>query len=382
MSITASTDGPHFSSGSISFSTLRDTFRLNSGTISASELRRDTNTNNSNPIVPDATENSSISNSSNLSLSQFRNSIKYYNVTQSGSDSDISFESTSYWNGNQGKNIVKKLYITGTIGDTTSSSASARYRGDNVTTYNLGIIISGNIYGLAGRGGGRSGSDGLNGTNGGSAFRVVGSGSGTGTIDVNIQSGARVWAGGGGGEKGVDGAKGLDGTCRINTSVQGCGTRPGCPSGYFETGTYNGGCCQTYSYCCGLFNCGCTACSQYIQGRNCAQDYTISGGDGGAGGSGGNGRGWDNFTGSISGSSGASGQEPPGNCGGNQLIAYATKGADGGKGGDGGDWGSSGSSTNNTGSAGEAGYAFFGRNFNISGNNNSSTVKGRINYNF
>lgn len=119
MAVTISKTGPYFSSGQISFSALRNAFKSNSGVIKASELRRDTNVKNTNPVVPDATENSSISSNTNLKVSQFRNSIKYYDIIQTGSDSDISFHSTSYWNGNQGKNIVKKVYIEGTMSDST-----------------------------------------------------------------------------------------------------------------------------------------------------------------------------------------------------------------------------------------------------------------------
>lgn len=380
MAVTISKTGPYFSSGQISFSALRNAFKSNSGVIKASELRRDTNVKNTNPVVPDATENSSISSNTNLKVSQFRNSIKYYDIIQTGSDSDISFHSTSYWNGNQGKNIVKKVYIEGTMSDSTYGTASCRYRGDIVQTYNLGIIISGKIYGLAGLGGGQSGQNSIDGGAGGSAIRVVGSIDGT-TINVEIKSGAAVWAGGGGGGRGKNGDPGTNGVCRGVTAVQDCGTRPSCPDGYFEINTYGGQCCESYSYCCGLFNCACEACSKYIEGRTCAYDYEISGGMGGSGGLGGNGLGWGNFDGSTSnGLPGGFGQEPTETCGYNQTTTSPTRGKDGTFGANGGDWGQPGFDA--FGRGGPPGYSIFGKNFSISGSNNIETIKGIIDYNY
>ena len=61
MAISVTKSGPYFTSGAISFSAMRNTFRLNNptGTISASEFLR-TNTSNADPILPDATENSDV----------------------------------------------------------------------------------------------------------------------------------------------------------------------------------------------------------------------------------------------------------------------------------------------------------------------------------
>ena len=57
-----STKSQYFTSGAISFSAMRNTFRLNNptGTISASELLRNTDVTNTDPILPDATENSDV----------------------------------------------------------------------------------------------------------------------------------------------------------------------------------------------------------------------------------------------------------------------------------------------------------------------------------
>jgi len=111
MALTASTAGPYFASGSISFSQLRTNFKeSSSGEVKASELLRNTDVTSTAPIVPDATENASIASSTNLKTSQFRNSIKYYNLDQGSSDSDdrLDIAASSLWNGNLGKNIVKK----------------------------------------------------------------------------------------------------------------------------------------------------------------------------------------------------------------------------------------------------------------------------------
>jgi hypothetical protein len=103
-----------FTSGQIKFSDLRSSFKeVSSGSISASELRRNTNTSNTNPIVPDATENSDVASGNNLRLSQFRNTIKYYDLNQSGTDSNLNISSQT-WNSNLSKNIVKKMTIGGT----------------------------------------------------------------------------------------------------------------------------------------------------------------------------------------------------------------------------------------------------------------------------
>ena len=113
MSASVTKAGPYFSSGSISFSSLRNTFKeVSSGSVKASELTRNTNISEKNPIVPDATENSSVSSSNNLKISQFRDTIKYYYITQSGTDTNFNISSQS-WNSNLSKNIKKWMYMNG-----------------------------------------------------------------------------------------------------------------------------------------------------------------------------------------------------------------------------------------------------------------------------
>ena len=84
----------YFGSGAISFSAMRSTFRLNSptGTISASELLRNTDVTNTDPILPDATENSDVATSTDWKTSQIRDSIKFYNVTQPSGDTNLNLD--------------------------------------------------------------------------------------------------------------------------------------------------------------------------------------------------------------------------------------------------------------------------------------------------
>ena len=118
MGLTVTKTGPYFNGSGqptpnnqtqVKFSQLRDTFRLNNptGSISASELLRDIDTNSSDPIVPDATENSGIAptpinTASNWKVSQFQGAIKFYDVEQDASDSNANFNisALSEWNSN------------------------------------------------------------------------------------------------------------------------------------------------------------------------------------------------------------------------------------------------------------------------------------------
>lgn len=363
MSAAVTKAGPYYSSGSISFSSLRSNFKeTSSGSISASELKRNTTITDTNPFVPDATENTNISSSTNLKLSQFRDSIKYYYITQSGTDTNFDIDTQS-WNGNLSKNILKWMYINGTVGSNSTSSAASDF---NAIAYNLTIDVAGNIYGAGGAGGTSAT---ISGESGGTALSVTSSGGNN--IVVFVRSSAQIYGGGGGGEKGATGASGSSGTCTNYATTSGCGGAPGCPSGYSEYSSGSGGCCQTYNYCCGLFNCGCTACSQYTRYRYCIQQYAVSGGAGGVGGDGGPGRGYNNLSGSIVGSVGAAGGSNNG-CG-------STNGNQGETGGSGGDWATSGQNTTNSGSGGGAGRAISGSNYSVTGTINSSTIKGLYN---
>ena len=91
------------SNATLKFSELRLAFKeVSSGSVSASELFRNTNVDITNPIVPDSTENEDISadtydalgdlfsgNGTNLVISTLRNSVKRYKATQSGTQSQF-----------------------------------------------------------------------------------------------------------------------------------------------------------------------------------------------------------------------------------------------------------------------------------------------------
>lgn len=331
MSVSVVKAGPYFSSGSISFSSLRSTFKeTSSGQVSASELRRNTDTSESNPIVPDSTENEQISSGSNLSISQFRNSIKRYFATQNGTDENSSYSEPGFrmgrldpnnrgidwsgggYNGRDGqgggttgnltKNVQKFISINGTCGSVRDGQPGAQLS-PVVIVHNVRMTVNGTIMGYGGRGGGNGGPD-PSGESGTSGLNLGNVGNNN-TITVN--SGGRIYGGGGGGERGRTGNKGQDGECVFTTRTQGCGGKPGCPSGYYETGQWSGDCCQ--SYCVGWPKCK-VRCSQYLQGRNCEKRTYPQGGAGGIGGRGGNGRGYNNQGGELSGQVGEQGAPP------------------------------------------------------------------------
>lgn len=380
MTATVSKAGPYYSSGEIKFSSLRSNFRaqvrketsggsetFNSDTaqIKASDLRRITSTSNTNPTVPDATENANISTSSNWKTSQFRNSIKYYYITQSGTDVNFDIDAQS-WNSNLNKNVRKFLFVDGTCGSNTSSSPAAQL---SATAFNLTVDTYGSILGASGRGGGTgSGAPEISGQQGGDALEMTSS-SGANNI-VLIRTGARIYGGGGGGEKGTTGADGTSGTCTFRYEHQYCNPseqRGNCPSGGTYLGTYRVRCCGGDEN-----TSGCTA-SLY---RNICEIYSPNpGGTGGAGGNGGPGRGYNNQEpNSLAGVAGTAGTQPStcsqGGTGG------ATAGGDGETGASGGEWAQSGGNTGNSGSGGGAGRAIFGSNYSTSGVINGDTIKG------
>ena len=378
MAVATTKAGPYYSSGQISFSSLRsnfraqqrkttsggsETFTTDNASISASQLLRNTSTTNTNPTVPNATENSSIASSqSNWKTSQFRNSIKFFYITQSSTNTNFDMDDLA-WNGNLNKNINKFLFVTGTCGSSSVSSVAASF---NATAYNLTFDVTGSILGAGGRGGGTSGAPDPSGEGGGTAMSVSSS-SGRNVV-VLVRSGARIYGGGGGGERGAQGANGGGGRCYNETTTSGCGSAPGCPGGYSDRGTWGGGCCQsTCDWCWGC----CQRCVRNTQYRRCVQEYNTSGGTGGAGGTGGPGRGYNNQSGSLAGAGGSAGSGG-GGCG-------AQSGQTGETGGAGGDWATSGANTNNSGNGGGGARAISGSNYSVTGTINSSTVKGAYN---
>ena len=238
MALTITKSGPFFTTvgSAISFSSLRENFLLNSeGSVSASVLVRDAIPSQNEPVVPDATENSGItSTQNNLSLSQFRNSIKYYNVTHSGTETNYNISGSISWNGNLNKTIVKSVYLTGTYGSSNSSSPAATFEGD---TYNVRLYVSGSILGA----GGTTGSG-----NGGDALKVN---STTGAVTVIPTNTSKIYGGGGGGAKGANGLKGLNGSCAFYSyydAAKSCGSDPVCGSDFLNSKTTDGSCnCST-----------------------------------------------------------------------------------------------------------------------------------------
>ena len=224
------TDGsnPHFyQSGPITFSSLGQKFKLvSTGTeVKASELLRDTRTApvsgklQTDPIVPDATENimaarpssDDVSTYANLDLrlEHFRNSIKYYDIRQTSTEIQTNIEDLS-WNGNLHKSIVKLIDVAGTYA---SDNPTDPALGLNGTANNLTIKVNqgGKIYGSAGRG---SILDATGNGRGGDAIKLVNTSTTGNKVVVHAtKSTSHIWAGGGAGGKGATGKKGRNVSC-------------------------------------------------------------------------------------------------------------------------------------------------------------------------
>jgi hypothetical protein len=403
MSVSVVKHGPYFSSGSISFSQLRTNFaERGSGEMKASDLRRNTNLQEENPIVPDSTENEQISTGSNLSLSQFRNSIKRYVATQSGTDTNSSYPdepgfrmgrldpngrgidwSGGGFNGRDGqgggttgnltKNVQKGVLITGTCGSVRFNLPAAQLS-PVVQVHNVRIDVSGSILGYGGLGGYDSRGfpfGNQSGENGGVALNL-------GNIGYNnrviLGSGCRVYGGGGGGEQGQNGARGSTGTCSREYGVSACGGTPSCSSGGSLISTSGGGSCN-----CRTFRRR-TTCDSVTNGV-CRISQTSSTPIQGIGGRGGNGQGYNQSR--SSGQDGSAGTCPT--CPSGLSLSGGECATNGGRGGDGGDWGQDGGETPGQRSRGLAGAAI-NRDpllsldtYKLYGTNNSDTVRGAVN---
>jgi hypothetical protein len=412
--VTDSETGPFYASGAISFSSLRTNFKKTStGSVKASQLLRDTTTSSTsitNPTVPDATENSNIvTTQSNWKVSDFRNSIKYYVLSQGSGDTDtnLNIGNSSLWNGNLGKNIVKRVNLNGTSGSTDVSTAAARLNESSV--YNVLINITGEILGAGGSAGSASGGDG---GNGGDALNI--NTNNTGKVKIKtIGNSSKVYGGGAGGGAGGNGGDGGNGSYTQSYSYEqslgGSGQKNisggqqyydmchnACRdayggSAYCKPNCYKlpweGGCgCTCFSYQQGN-QANCTCCYKVVSGTN---TYSTSGGAGGDGGNGAAGRGYNNLTGQLTGIV----ADPPGI--GNGPTSGGTNAGDGGQGGDGGDggtWGADGGDggdggdgtdgnvTNGQdgddgGNGGTAGRAVAGSGYLIDPNGVSSAYKG------
>ena len=389
MSSAVTKAGPYFASGEIKWSSLRDTFRLGTpsddgatpgssttGTISASELRRDADVTETNPIVPDATENASIETTNNWKVSQMRNSIKYYYITQTNTDTNYDIDALS-WNSNLNKNILKWVSIDGIVGSNNNAASAADL---NATAHNLTITVSGDIWGARGAGG--DGSP-ISGEAGGNALTIASSGGNN--IRVNVETGARIYGAGGGGEQGTTGTTGTDGICfdyEYKTVGSGCNYCGDCGAGWERYGgcsTAGQGLCDCYS------SWGWTWCNGRYQTAALCRRHTyttVSGGIGGNGGNGGPGRGYNNQSGSLAGSGGGAGTAWPGCPNPPYTGGVGTPGQPGDPGtagGSGGEWGLAGVNTPASGNGGVAGKAVSGSNYSVVGVINNSTVRGAFN---
>lgn len=331
---TTSETGPFYASGEISFSSLRTNFKETStGSISVSELYRDTDVNETEPVVPDCTENrtsgplnNGISSSDELKISQFRDSIKYYDLTQ-GSDTDTNLDiaASSLWNSNLQYNIEKRVTLSGTSGSTNGNAAASL---DAATVYNVLLIITGSILGT----GGTAGTETENGGDGGDALYVDTNSTGTVTVRTSGAS-AQVYGGGGGGGGGGDGGTGGQGKQDYSYTVQnGTGYSRGGPGGCgCPSGQYCGGSQGNGDPCCGGAlgtpgECFCCFYDTTVTGTN-----YYNGGSGGDGADGGVGQGY--LQTNTSGGTGAGGSGGGTNAG---------SGGQGGDGGDGGTYGQDG----------------------------------------
>tara|TARA_B100000927_G_scaffold183676_1_gene147895 strand:- start:664 stop:1671 length:1008 start_codon:yes stop_codon:yes gene_type:complete len=328
-----------------------------------SELKRDTNPTSANPIVPDATENSAIGSVTNVSLSQYRNSIKFYYISQSGSDIYFDIDALG-WNNNLDKTISKTIFIDGDIGSDNALSPAASF--EQSPAYNLLFDVSGTIKGGPGIGGGKPGNVSITGQAGGTALSIISTGGEN--LVVNVRSSARIYGGGGGGEKGATGAQGATGLCQDFETVRNCNSCPTCPDGWTSTsGCYSGGECSRRRACNWWGSCWFIT-TGWWRFDDCLNEYEVAGGLGGEGGDGGTGRGFGNEAGALQGDNGGP-PDPDNGC-------NSTQGQPGETGGAGGEWALAGADTNNTGDGGAAGKAIAGTSYSVIGSISSTTLKG------
>ena len=378
MSVSVSKAGPFFASGPITFSELRRTFRAQSrkttssgsetfasdvAPISMSELKRDTTPTSANPIVPDATENSAIGSVSDVALSQFRNSIKFYYITQTGSDIYFDIDALN-WNSNLDKTITKTIFIDGDIGSDNALSPAASF--EQSPAYNLLFDVTGTIKGAPGLGGGKPGNVSISGQTGGTALSIISTGGEN--LTVLVRSSARIYGGGGGGEKGAQGAQGASGLCQDTDTVRNCGSCPSCPDGWVASGCYSGSGCARARRCNWWGSCWFETTAYYYY-DDCLNEYQVAGGLGGEGGDGGTGRGYGNEAPNpLQGDNGGP-PAPDNGC-------NSSQGQPGETGGAGGEWALAGGDTNNTGNGGAPGRAITGTSYSVIGSISATTIKG------
>ena len=350
MTIQVNKEGPYYATAGtpISFSSLRTNFKgMNSGAVSASQLKRDTSTESTDPIVPDATENANIvtTTANGVTLSQFRNSIKKYIITQTDANTDFDIDDQD-WNSNLGKNVQKIFKVNGTIGATSIGSTSATVEAD---ICNFEIDVSGYILAAGGITAGSKGGSALYVSN--TTQRAVNN-----KIKININANGKIYSGG---DAGTDGSAGNANSIECNSTNTTINVGYGADSNCVRANACNPG--QNDAGCVGYF--GANNCSN--GSRRCFNQWwrtcveTVNGNvtsNGGSAGTFGVGRGYNNQATSLAGN------------GGNNATAVTcnntgstTTGNAGNPGNDGKEWGS--------------GKAIFGNSYNITGST-ITTVKG------
>lgn len=381
MSVNNSTTSYFNGNSSISFRSIQSIFGGNVNTVRFSTYLRNTDLDSTNPIVPNATENASIvTTTSNLKASQFRGSIKYYILSQSGNDTTLDIDAQS-WNSNLGKNVIKYFTVSGVMAATATSNTGGSFGAE---AYNMKFSVGGYIYGVGGAGGSANGG---NGYPGGDALQVSNNsnrGNASAKVQISIYSDGRIWGGGGGGGAGNMGASGPDLSCFIKqnktyTVYSGGSTNPvracaACPApensvGYGWKLHSNGDCSGQGAgrdRCRGRMERGQTCVGLYNRNCNYRYYYTVPGGNGGNGGNGGTGQGANTNQGG--GNGGNAGNTT--SCAANENYSIGSKGNAGASGGS---WGSPGG--NSAGNGGGAGRAIFGSGYNVTGAN-SNNVKG------
>lgn len=358
----AITKTPLFTSGEIRWSDLRNAFKGSGTQITAGELLRNASTSATDPIVPDATENAQVASSTNWRASQMRNTIKTYDITQTGTNNNNSTLSavgfnigTQNWNANLGKNIKKRMIIDGVIGSSNVNQYACYL---NELVYNLRVEVNGGIYGQGG-----DGSNSGVGQVGGPAMYIRSTG---GRVNVVVGGSANIFGGGAGGSKGAKGANGADSTCSATydyNTGNGCNYCPGCAAGEVDLGCSDVGTCRS----------GKGWRHPYYR-RRCRHTYyyDVPGALGGQGGKGGNGQGY-NKTRTDAPNFGATDGPARGATGG--CPNYGGNGKDGERGSHGAAYGASSARTSAFAGA-SSGRAISGTNYQVTGSVSSTTLKG------
>ena len=397
MSIT-NTQTKYFTSGEIKFSAIRDTFGDLAGTdVRASDYLRNAGddvdweapgqTKTISPRVPNATENADVSTSTDWEVSDLRDSIVEYNVTQNASTSDeeLEFADTNVptWNNNLSKNVNKKMSVEGTIYANEVSKYALTFSDGEYNNLTIHVPDGGKIYGEGGAAGGG---------NGGGALYVKNTAS-YDNVSVTLGSNGQIWAGGGGGDHGTDGNSGSSISCFTNSTHNASYNQNGrnyssnaasnactaaAPSGSYDVVVTTATPTSVRSRCRGgSFRSGQGWNSTNKYGYACSPAWSVScsskianniaGGNGGTGGNGGVGQGFSNQSAPGSGNSGNSGNTNTCAATGANSVGNA-----GNSGSSGGTWGVGASN------GGNAGFALLKQGTAINQGQTANNVKGPV----